>query len=66
MSEKTYEALKNNSYFSELPAQVIADLSEVTWHQCFERDQVIYIEGEAADKIYILETGWVRATRMTR
>ena len=28
--------------------------------------QVIYIEGEPAESIYILESGWIKATRMTR
>ena len=66
MSEKAFDALKQNPYFSELSEQVIADLSEVARQRLFERDQVIYIEGEVAENIFILEKGWVRAARMTR
>ena len=32
----------------------------------YEAGQVIYLEGEPAESLYILETGWVKATRMTR
>jgi CRP/FNR family transcriptional regulator len=65
MSERAFEALKKNVYFSKLSAQVIAELSEIAWPRHFERDEVIYIEGDVADNIFVLEKGWVRATRMT-
>ncbi len=32
----------------------------------FEAGQVIYIEGEPADVFYLLERGWIKATRMSR
>ncbi len=32
----------------------------------FEAGQVIYLEGEPAEYAYILESGWVKATRITR
>ncbi|MCC7130273.1 MAG: Crp/Fnr family transcriptional regulator, partial [Anaerolineae bacterium] len=32
----------------------------------FKAGQVIYVEGEPAESIYILENGWVKATRMNR
>ena len=31
----------------------------------FDTGQVIYLEGEPAEYVYILERGWVKATRMT-
>ncbi len=34
-------------------------------HQ-YEADQVIYLEGEPAETVYVLEKGWVKAMRMTR
>jgi CRP/FNR family transcriptional regulator len=36
----------------------------VQWH--FGAGQVIYLEGEPAESVYILESGWVKAIRMTR
>lgn len=32
----------------------------------FDAGQVIYLEGEPAEFVYILEQGWVKATRITR
>lgn len=34
--------------------------------QHFEAEQVIFVEGEPADYVYILEHGWVKSTRMTQ
>jgi len=31
----------------------------------FASGQVIYLEGEPAESIYVLEAGWIKATRMT-
>jgi CRP/FNR family transcriptional regulator len=31
----------------------------------FDAGQVIYVEGEPAESIYVLESGWIKATRMT-
>jgi CRP/FNR family transcriptional regulator len=31
----------------------------------FDAGQVVYVEGEPAESIYILESGWIKATRMT-
>lgn len=43
--------------------QVIA--ASALWRH-FSGGQVIYVEGEPAESIYILESGWVKAMRMTR
>lgn len=53
-------------HFDSLPPEVQERLaaSAVSCH--FNAGQVIYVEGEPAESIYILETGWVKATRMTR
>ena len=66
MPDLAFEALKNISYFAGLPDVVITDLAQVARQRRFERAQVIYIEGDAAENIFVLEAGWVKATRMTR
>jgi len=35
-------------------------------HRHFDAGQVIYVEGEPAEAVYILESGWIKAIRMTR
>lgn len=66
MSKQAFEAFKKIHYFSKLSDIVISDLLKVAKKLHFESEQVIYIEGDPAENIYILETGWVKATRMTR
>ena len=65
MSEQASEALKQIHYFSKLPDNVIANLAKVAQKRHYDSEQVIYIEDDPAEYIYILETGWVKATRMT-
>ena len=65
MPEPAYDVLKQIQYFSKLSEVVIADLAKVARKHHFDSEQVIYIEDDPAENIYILETGWVKATRMT-
>lgn len=66
MSDLAFKALKNISYFAGLPDTVIVGLAKCASQRHFDTGQVIYIEGELAESIFILETGWIKATRMTR
>lgn len=52
-------------HFSSLPtkAQDVIMAAAILRH--FEAGQVIYLEGEPANYVYLLESGWVKATRMT-
>lgn len=58
--------LQRLRHFSELPEEVQQALSASAQRRHFDAGQVIYVEGEPADSIFILESGWVKATRMTR
>lgn len=53
-------------HFDSLPPEVQERLAVAAMLCHFDAGQVIYIEGEPAESIYILEAGWVKATRMTR
>ena len=66
MSKHAFEALRNITYFEGLPDLVIEDLAKIARQRHYEPDQVIYIEGDKAENIFLIETGWVKATRMTR
>lgn len=52
-------------HFNTLPdeAQEVIIAAAIPRH--FQAGQVIYLEGEPANFVYILEHGWVKATRMT-
>ncbi len=60
------EVLKGVKHFSDLPLEVLKAISLEMTPRHFDAGQVIYLEGEPAEFIYILEKGWVKATRMSR
>jgi len=53
-------------HFNSLPPEVQNTIAAAAVPRYFDAGQVIYIEGETAEYIYILERGWVKATRMSR
>lgn len=57
--------LSRLQHFSELPEEIQQAIAASAIHRHFNAGQVIYVEGEPADFVYILESGWVKATRMT-
>jgi CRP-like cAMP-binding protein len=60
------KVLRRVRHLENLPEEVIERLARAASARHFKAGQVIYLEGEPAETIYILETGWVKATRMTR
>jgi len=53
-------------HFAELPPDIQEAIARVAMPRHFEAGQVIYLQGELATALYILESGWVKATRMSR
>ncbi len=53
-------------HFDDLPPEVLERLAASAVPRHFEAEQVIYIEGEPAETFYLLERGWVKATRISR
>jgi CRP/FNR family transcriptional regulator len=51
--------------FADLPPRLLAEISKWAMPCHFDAGQIIYLEGEPADRLYILEKGWIRATRMS-
>lgn len=54
------------AHFESLPFEVKQSLESIAFRQTFSADQVIYLEGEPAETVYLLESGWVKATRLSR
>jgi len=52
-------------HFSELPEHVQAAILQVAVCRSYEAGQVIFLQGEPADRLYILESGWVKSVRMS-
>jgi len=53
-------------HFADLPEGIQQAIAASATHRHFNAGQVIYLEGEPAESIYILESGWIKATRMSR
>jgi len=58
--------LRRIQHLDNLPANAIEALAEAASPRHYEAGQVIYLEGEPAESVFLLESGWVKATRMTR
>lgn len=52
--------------FAELPGDVKAAVAAAAIQRRLRAGQVIYLEGEPAEYLYLLAKGWVKATRITR
>lgn len=59
------DLLDNARHFAALPPMVKEAVARVAAPCRFDAGQVIYLEGEPAEILYILERGWVKATRMS-
>lgn len=63
--EKALEAIGRVRHFADLPVTIREALARVSIPRHFNASQVIYLEGEPGEALYILESGWVKATRMS-
>lgn len=59
------DALAQTVHFNSLSVEVQNAILKAAIPKHFAAGQVIYLEGEPADYVYILASGWVKATRMT-
>jgi len=57
--------LSKIEHFKALPIEAQNAIIDVAIPRQYKAGQVIYLEGEPAEYVYILEKGWVKATRMT-
>lgn len=53
-------------HFDGLPRETLEHIAAIARPRHFDAGQVIFIEGEPAEQLYLLERGWVKATRMSR
>jgi len=59
------QALAAVPSFANLPPHVQRAIADVAAPRHYDAGQVIYLEGEPATAVFILEAGWVKATRMS-
>jgi CRP-like cAMP-binding protein len=63
---RLYAVLAQIRHFEGFPLEIQKAINAAAVPRHFEAGQVIYVEGEPAEFVYILERGWVKATRMSR
>ena len=61
-----FGVLSQVPHFNALSPEIQKALRAAATLRHFKAGQIIYLEGEPAENVYILENGWVKATRMTR
>ncbi len=59
------QALASVQHLASLPAHVQRAVAGVATPRHFDTGQVIYLEGEPATALFVLEAGWVKATRLS-
>ncbi len=64
-SEKLRATLAQIKHLNNLPEEALRAMIESASPSHFDGGQIIYLEGEPAEYVYILEHGWIKATRMT-
>lgn len=64
-TERLRVLLSQIPHFNNLSADALQAIIDAALPRRFEAGQVIYLEGEPANFVYLLENGWVKSTRMT-
>lgn len=64
-SSRALQVLSRLAPLGGLDAAPLEALAKVAVPQRYEAGQVIYLEGEPATTVYVLESGWIKATRMS-
>jgi CRP/FNR family transcriptional regulator len=64
-SSRAAQVLSAIPSFAGLDAATLEAVAKAATPRHFDAGQVIYLEGEPATTLYVLESGWVRATRMS-
>lgn len=62
---KAFHTLSQVKHFSQLPENIQADILQVAISKTFQTGQVIFLQGDPAEWLYVLETGWVKSVRIS-
>lgn len=63
MLPKANDILKKALYFSDLDHAALTYLEQATFRRVYNAEQVILLEGEPCEGMYILEKGWLKVSR---
>lgn len=64
-SNLTTEFLRSLPFFQDLPAEDIGAFVKAASIRIYKKQQTIFFQGDSADHLYIVGTGWVKLFRQT-
>lgn len=59
------ETLRNNPYFSTLPETALRELAEETQLRSYDKNEVIFLEGEECAGLFIIRNGSVKLSKLS-
>lgn len=62
--QTTSEILQAVSYFSGLDAAALASVERAAFRRVYDAEQVILLEGEPSSGLYIVESGWLKVSKI--
>lgn len=63
--EQRVEVLRNTSYFSTLPEAALHELAVETQLRAYDKDEVIFLEGEQCGGLFIIQEGGVKLSKLS-
>ncbi|MCX8063245.1 MAG: Crp/Fnr family transcriptional regulator [Anaerolineales bacterium] len=63
--EQRVEVLKNNPYFALLPQSALDELAAATQLRSYDKEEVIFLEGEECVGLFILHKGGVKLSKLS-
>ena len=66
ITEADYEILEAMELFRGLDRNAIRDLLEGSWVQSFAKNTILFLQGEAASRFFIVLDGWVKTFTESR
>ncbi len=63
-SKKAYSILKAVSYFAKLDDATLASVEQAAIRRVYDAEQVILLEGEPSSGLYIIESGWLKVSKI--
>ncbi len=62
---QTIEILTKVSYFNGLNSEILTAIAQVAEHRSYDRDQVVFMEGDPGAGLYIVEQGWFKVVKIS-
>ena len=64
LPSQAHDILKKVAYFSDLDLAALTYMEQATFRRVYNAGQVVLLEGEACQGMYILEEGWLKASKI--